>query len=84
MAVVAVKTPVLIRKTIRAIDGQAARLQRAMRGGRVQVLKLKCRSCDRWVAPHDWNPTTAVCEVCTPHVITEARRLAGLRSGGGR
>ncbi|MEV4417385.1 hypothetical protein [Catellatospora sp. NPDC049609] len=78
------KSPVLIRKTIRALDGHTARLQRHVRGGRVQVLKLKCRSCDRWVAPHDWNPATAVCEVCTPHVISAARQRAGLRSGGGR
>ncbi|BCJ71651.1 hypothetical protein CS0771_11950 [Catellatospora sp. IY07-71] len=77
------KTPVLIRRTAAVLGDGAARLQHAARGGRVRVVKLKCRSCERWVAPHDWNPATAVCEVCHPHVLAAARRRAGLSHSGG-
>lgn len=49
-----------------ALAGRAARtIEKRRHGGHCTVLGVLCNGCGRWVEPDEWNPTSAVCDLCT-------------------
>jgi hypothetical protein len=77
-----VKPPKLVLLAARTAGRISARVESVVHGGWVTATSVECRDCGRWVPANDWNPFTAVCEVCTLHVAAEAQRNARLRSAG--
>jgi hypothetical protein len=65
-----VKAAVFV-KVAGLVDGTALRAERLLRGGRARVLSIQCLDCGRWVKPGDWNPDTAVCEMCTFRMVRD-------------
>ena len=69
--------------------GNAARWAEAKRtNGFCTVLSVKCNQCERFVAPDDWNPTSAVCEDCTAYQasrqITIGKPVRWIATGNGK
>ena len=58
----------VITKAARCWDRSAARLESKLRRGFVKVVSIQCGDCGRWMDPADWDPVSAVCDVCALHL----------------
>ncbi len=53
-----------VRAITRFMASARCAVEARIRGGFVEVVSIECRSCGRWIAPHEWHPKQATCDVC--------------------